>query len=142
MDASGEVLSVVVSVVTSLIFAVELFMLDTLTDVCSMASLVIAELAIFDPRDNRSLSVGKNVDVSVEVLSVTVVDSSDMGPLVIGELPALDPIDDIDLLSQVDISVDISTEDLSVTVVAFVMWLAVADELSVLNPKDDVDPSV
>lgn len=41
-----------------------------------------------------------------------------------------------------DISIDVSTEVLAVTVEASVMWLAVADELSVLNPKDDVDPSV
>ena len=39
-----------------------------------------------------------------------------------------------------DISIDVSTEVLSVTVVALVMWLAVAVELSVLNPKDVVDP--
>lgn len=37
MDASVDVLSVVVSVVTSLLFAVELSMLDPLTDVYSLS---------------------------------------------------------------------------------------------------------
>lgn len=66
-----------------------------------MGPLVAGELSALDSGGDvyPSLSVERNVDVFVEVLSVTVVDSCVMGPLVEDELPALDPIDDVDLSS-------------------------------------------